>query len=105
MLCGVLSRTVLCRKLHQAYTRVQAGNYSLTPLVGMELQGKTIGVLGTGAIGTEAARMFKVRQGTHVCVLLCSSTVQSWTRFTVHCCSAVKGAVDCGSLLMAVFVL
>jgi phosphoglycerate dehydrogenase-like enzyme len=26
----------------------------------MELRGKTIGVLGTGAIGTEAARMFKV---------------------------------------------
>jgi D-lactate dehydrogenase len=64
---------VLCRKLHQAYTRVQAGNYSLTPLVGMELQGKTIGVLGTGAIGTEAARMFKV-SGKRVYVLLYSST-------------------------------
>ena len=48
------------RKLHQAYTRVQVGNYSLTPLVGTELRGKTVGVLGTGAIGTEAARMFKV---------------------------------------------
>lgn len=51
----------VCRKLPQAYTRVQAGNYSLTPLVGSELRGKTVGVLGTGAIGTEAARMFKVR--------------------------------------------
>lgn len=51
----------VCRKLPQAYTRVQAGNYSLTPLVGSELRGKTLGVLGTGAIGTEAARMFKVR--------------------------------------------
>lgn len=49
----------LNRKLHQAYVRVQAGNYSLTPLVGFELRGKTVGVLGTGAIGTEAARIFK----------------------------------------------
>jgi len=48
------------RKLHQAYTRVQAGNYSLTPLVGTELKGKVVGVLGTGAIGSEAARLFKV---------------------------------------------
>lgn len=52
-----------CRKLTQAYTRVQAGNYSLTPLVGTELRGKTVGVLGTGAIGTEAARIFKVCWG------------------------------------------
>jgi lactate dehydrogenase-like 2-hydroxyacid dehydrogenase len=59
----VVHRAALCacRKLPQAYTRVQAGNYSLTPLVGSELRGKTVGVLGTGAIGTEAARMFKVR--------------------------------------------
>lgn len=52
---------IASRKLHQAYTRVQAGNYSLTPLVGTELKGKVVGVLGTGAIGTEAARLFKVR--------------------------------------------
>lgn len=48
------------RRLTQAVARVQAGNYSLTPLVGMELRGKTVGVLGTGEIGGEAARIFKV---------------------------------------------
>jgi D-lactate dehydrogenase len=51
---------MLSRKLAQAHTRVQAGNYSLTPLVGSELRAKTVGVLGTGAIGTEACRLFKV---------------------------------------------
>jgi lactate dehydrogenase-like 2-hydroxyacid dehydrogenase len=40
---------------------VSAGNYSLTPLVGSELKGKKVAVMGTGAIGTEAVRIFKVR--------------------------------------------
>lgn len=37
-----------------------AGNYSLGPLVGMEMRHKKVGVIGTGAIGAEAARLFKV---------------------------------------------
>lgn len=49
----------LNRRLTQAYMRVQAGNYSLSPLVGSELRGKTVGVIGTGAIGVEACRIFK----------------------------------------------
>lgn len=36
------------------------GNYGLSGMVGMEIFGKTVGVLGTGAIGAEAARMFCV---------------------------------------------
>lgn len=36
------------------------GNYSLSGLVGRQMGGKTVGVLGTGAIGAEACRIFKV---------------------------------------------
>jgi hypothetical protein len=42
---AVMPRRAACRKLHQSYIRVQAGSYSLTPLMGMELKGKTVGVL------------------------------------------------------------
>eukprot|EP00879_Flechtneria_rotunda_P013996 GHRR01014623.1.p1 GENE.GHRR01014623.1~~GHRR01014623.1.p1 ORF type:complete len:430 (+),score=91.56 GHRR01014623.1:107-1291(+) len=47
------------RRLALAHQRVMAGNYSLSPLVGSEVKGKRVGVLGTGAIGAEAVRIFK----------------------------------------------
>ncbi len=41
----------LNRKLHKAYNRVREGNFSLEGLVGFDLHGKTVGVIGTGKIG------------------------------------------------------
>ena len=41
----------LNRKLHRAYNRVREGNFSLDGLLGFDLHGKTVGVIGTGAIG------------------------------------------------------
>lgn len=41
----------LNRKLHKAYNRVREQNFSLTGLMGFDLYGKTIGVIGTGNIG------------------------------------------------------
>ena len=38
---------------------IPQGNYSLSGLVGRQAFGKTVGVLGTGAIGAEACRIFK----------------------------------------------
>ncbi len=41
----------LNRKLHKAYIRVRDGNFALDGLLGFDLHGKTIGVIGTGKIG------------------------------------------------------
>lgn len=41
----------LSRKTHKSYNRVRDNNYSLEGLVGFNLFGKTVGVIGTGAIG------------------------------------------------------
>lgn len=41
----------LSRKTHKAYNRVRENNYSIEGLTGMNLNGKTVGVIGTGAIG------------------------------------------------------
>ena len=42
----------LDRKTHKAYNRVRENNFSLQNLMGFNLYGKTVGVLGTGKIGT-----------------------------------------------------
>lgn len=42
----------LNRKTHKAYNRVREFNFSIENLVGFNLHGKTIGVIGTGNIGT-----------------------------------------------------
>lgn len=42
----------LNRKTHKAYNRIREGNFSLENLVGFNLHGKTVGVIGTGGIGT-----------------------------------------------------
>lgn len=47
----------LNRKTHRAYSRVREGNFSLDGLLGFDLHGKTVGVIGTGQIGTVFARI------------------------------------------------
>lgn len=47
----------LNRKLHRAYARVREGNFSLEGLLGFDLHGRTVGVIGTGAIGRAFARI------------------------------------------------
>jgi D-lactate dehydrogenase len=41
----------LNRKTHKAYTRVREGNFLLEGLVGKDVHGRTVGVIGTGKIG------------------------------------------------------
>lgn len=45
----------LNRKVHKAYTRVRDGNFSLVGLLGFDLHGKTLGIIGTGKIGSIVA--------------------------------------------------
>jgi D-lactate dehydrogenase len=47
----------LNRHLHRAYTRVRDGNFSLEGLLGFDLHQKTVGVVGTGKIGTVLCRI------------------------------------------------
>lgn len=42
----------LSRKTHKAYNRIREGNFSLEKLIGFNLFEKTVGVVGTGQIGS-----------------------------------------------------
>ncbi|ADE54369.1 2-hydroxyacid dehydrogenase [Coraliomargarita akajimensis] len=49
----------LNRRIHRAYNRVREGNFSLNGLVGFDLYGLTVGIVGTGKIGQIVAQLFK----------------------------------------------
>ena len=49
----------LNRKIHRAFNRVRELNFSLSGLVGFDLHGKTIGIIGTGKIGRIAAQILR----------------------------------------------
>jgi D-lactate dehydrogenase len=48
---------MLDRRLHKAYNRVREGNFSLDGLLGFDLHGRTVGVVGTGRIGRRVAEI------------------------------------------------
>ena len=49
----------LNRKTHRAHSRIREGDFSINGLMGFDLHGKTVGVVGTGRIGTAFARIMK----------------------------------------------
>jgi D-lactate dehydrogenase len=49
----------LNRNIHHAYNRVREGNFELNGLVGFNMVGKTVGVVGTGKVGTALAHIMK----------------------------------------------
>ncbi|MEX1296442.1 MAG: NAD(P)-dependent oxidoreductase, partial [Candidatus Limnocylindrales bacterium] len=49
----------LVRRTPRAYNRVRDGNFALDGLLGYDINGKTVGVVGTGRIGTVFAGIMK----------------------------------------------
>lgn len=49
----------LNRKTHRAFNRVREGNFSLEGLLGFDLHGRTVGIVGTGQIGSVFARLMR----------------------------------------------
>jgi D-lactate dehydrogenase len=47
----------LNRQFHRAHARIREGNFALNGLLGFDLHGKTVGVVGTGRISAIAARI------------------------------------------------
>ena len=44
----------LNRKTHKAFNRIRDGNFSLEKLIGFNVSGKTVGVIGTGRMAASS---------------------------------------------------
>jgi D-lactate dehydrogenase len=55
----------LDRKIHRAHARVREGNFALDGLLGFDLHGRTVGIVGTGRIGQCLGRI-AIGFGCHV---------------------------------------
>jgi D-lactate dehydrogenase len=49
----------LNRKTHKAYNRIRENNFSLEKMLGFNLDGKTVGVIGTGRTGTAFCKIMQ----------------------------------------------
>jgi len=56
----------LSRKYHKAYPRVRDGNFLLEGLLGKNIKGKTVGLIGTGKIGLCAGHILSLGFGANV---------------------------------------
>lgn len=56
----------LNRKLHRAYSRTREGNFALDGLVGFNMEGRTVGVVGTGGIGARVCEILRLGFGCRV---------------------------------------
>lgn len=55
---AVAEHTVaLIRQIHRAFNRVREGNFALDGLLGTDLHGQTVGIIGTGKIGVVVAKI------------------------------------------------
>jgi D-lactate dehydrogenase len=69
----------LNRKIHRAYHRVREQNFSLNGLLGFDIEGKTIGIIGTGKIGKVTAQIAKGFEVKVIAYDICPSTELTMT--------------------------
>jgi D-lactate dehydrogenase len=50
----------LNRKIHKAYNKTREANFTIDGLIGFDVHGKTVGVIGTGQIGAIFAKILKL---------------------------------------------
>lgn len=90
----------LSRHIHRAYNRVRESNFSLNGLLGFELHHSTVGIIGTGQIGTALAKIL-IGFGSNVIAFdpypndECTSLGVSYVDFKTLCLQADVISLHC----------
>lgn len=90
----------LSRHIHRAYNRVRESNFSLDGLLGFELHHATVGIIGTGQIGTALAKILtgfgsKVIAYDPYPAEDCISLGVNYVEFNSLCCQADVISLHC----------
>jgi len=91
----------LSRQVHRSYARGKRGDYSIEGLMGFDLAGKTLGVIGTGRIGLHVIRIAK---GFGMHVLACDPHTDGFLSEVLHFRYAPLDEVLAGSDIVTVHV-
>ncbi|WP_082215242.1 2-hydroxyacid dehydrogenase [Dyadobacter psychrophilus] len=88
----------LNRKTHKAYNRVREQNFALNGLMGFNLYGKTVGVIGTGKIGAAFCKIMKGFGCKVIAYDIAANAVLQANGIAYHDLETVLGSSDIISL-------
>lgn len=87
------------RKYHKAYSRVREGNFLLDGLLGFNLNGKTVGIVGTGKIGLLTGKILSQGFGCRVVAYDLYPKVEVAKEMGIEYVESLEALLNCADIV------